>query len=564
MSDIAGTSCVILKTPAQVGKTESILNFFGWICEYDRANTMLILDTQKSGEKMSKNRIRPFLRETCGINNPKNTIGKNPDKSNSVMNIGLGSGANLLICSAKSASDLRSTPVKYLLMDELDAWPEELKGEGDPVQLALQRQMRYRGMAVMTSTPTGFDGRIYKQYLQGTQQTWCAVCDCGELLPCRWDDISFENDTPVITCPQCGQILAENDVKQLAHVYTQPKNLNPFCDEYGRIWRSFEIFGTLCHEFYSWDGLKRQELTSLALGDASYQSFRNTRLGEVYKPIGDIDIDKNELMKACLTETGDYLNSDIAFICLGIDTHDSGLYLESVGFSADLKRQYGLGFELLTGDPNDPEVWELVDQAYDRIYTKQDGTKLKAAFGFADSGGHRSNAVYRYSMRNRRFLAIKGFVSNNPRTPDPLVDKFRKVKVGGGLKGSVQVLFIGVNAGKDRLSFLELQTIAGDQRLFYKQDLGYDLEYFNGLLSEKKINGKWIAPKKMLFNEPLDCRVYAMACAEYYNNKYYLRGKDKGGIVKDEPNEPKILEAQADKLEEMQEPKTKKPNIPHL
>lgn len=73
MSDIAGTGCVILKTPAQVGKTESILNLFGWMCEYDRANTMLVLDTQKSGENMSKNRIRPFLRDTCGINNPNNT-----------------------------------------------------------------------------------------------------------------------------------------------------------------------------------------------------------------------------------------------------------------------------------------------------------------------------------------------------------------------------------------------------------------------------------------------------------------------------------------------------------
>lgn len=566
MSDIAGTSCVILKTPAQVGKTESILNLFGWICEYDRANTMLVLDTQKSGEKMSKNRIRPFLRETCGINNPKNAV-KNPDKSNSVMNIGLGQGANLLICSAKSASDLRSTPVKYLLMDELDAWPEELRGEGDPVQLALQRQMRYRGMAVMTSTPTGFDGRIYKNYLQGTQQTWCAVCECGAMLSCRWSDIHFDADTPYTICPDCGQILSETDIKARPHAYTQPNNKTPYRDEYGRIWRSFEVFGTLCHEFYSWDGLKRQEMTALDLGESSYQSFRNTRLGEVYKPIGDIEINKTDFIKSCLyNPDADYISDDICFICLGIDTHDSCLYVESVGFSADLRRQYGLGFCILPGDPNTSEVWDLLKDIFKKEYLKHDGKKIRPAMGFIDSGGHRSNAVYKATITNRRLIPIKGFVSNDKRKPDPLVDKFRKVKIGGGLKGSVNVMFLGVNAGKDILSSMEISTISGDHRLFYPNGEGYNNEYYAGLLSEKKINGKWVTLHKNVFNEPLDCRVYAMACAEYYNNKFYLTGKDNGGVVKENKENQEVKEEHTEEQEKIETtaPQKKIKPIPHL
>lgn len=527
MSDIAGTAAVILKTPAQVGKTESILNFFGWVCEFDRANTMLVLDTQKSGEKMSKNRIRPFLRDVCGINNPNNTK-KNPDKSNSVMNIGLGRGANLLICSAKSASDLRSTPVKYLLMDELDAWPDELLGEGDPVQLALQRQMRYRGMAVMTSTPTDLHGRIYQNYLIGTQQTWCVECECGELLPCRWDDIVFGSDTPYIICPKCGQILSEIEVKKLPHVYSQPLNKAPYTDDFGRVWRSFEIFGTLCHEFYTWDGLKRQEQTAMSLGESSYQSFRNTRLGEVYKPVDEIEIDKTELMRATMSEyiPSDSIPDDIAFICLGIDTHDSCLYCETVGFSNDLKRQYGLDFRILPGDPNDKDVWQLLDERFDCIYKRDDGVYLKPAFAFADSGGHRTTAVYKYSLRNKRFIPIKGFVTNDPRRPDPLVDKFKKMNIGQGFKGKINVMMLGVNAGKDALAAFELSTISGNKKLYYPSNFGYNIEYFGGLLAEKRINGKWVQSKSKVFNEPLDCRVYAMACAEYYFNKYYITGKD--------------------------------------
>ena len=39
-------------------------------------------------------------------------------------------------------------------------------------------------------------------------------------------------------------------------------------------------------------------------------------------------------------------------------------------------------------------------------------------------------------------------------------------------------------------------------------------------MSEKKVGGKWIAPQRgSTPNEPLDCRVYAMAAAEYYLTK---------------------------------------------
>ena len=258
LSDIAGTCGVVIKSPAQVGKSTTIENFLAWIVEYDRANTMLILDTQKSAEKMSRNRIRPFLR-TRGINNPDNIRQKDPDKSNSVVNIGLGSGANLFLCSAKSPSDLRSTPSKFCAFDEVDAWPDILPGEGDPLQNAIQRMMRFRGMYLMTSTPTDCDGRIYQNWLLGTQQTWCAVCICGACMDCRFDDIDFSGDTPTYHCSQCGCVYSESEIKALPHRYSEPKNSTPLVDQYGRVLRSYEVYGTLCHHFYTWGYLKQLE-----------------------------------------------------------------------------------------------------------------------------------------------------------------------------------------------------------------------------------------------------------------------------------------------------------------
>jgi phage terminase large subunit GpA-like protein len=125
-------------------------------------------------------------------------------------------------------------------------------------------------------------------------------------------------------------------------------------------------------------------------------------------------------------------------------------------------------------------------------------------------------------------MPIKGFVSHQKNAVDPLIGKQQKLKLNAGIKGKCTVQFIGVNAGKDELANCELLTIAGEKRMSYIRGCGYDLEYFKGLLSEKRINGKWIAPQKGdTHNEPLDCRVYAMAAANYYMNRYYLTGLDR-------------------------------------
>ena len=490
LSDIAGVCGVVVKSPAQIGKSTMIENFLAWIVEYDRANTMVILDTQKSAEKMSRGRIRPFLR-TRGINNQTNSATKDPDRSNSVVNIGLGSGANLLLCSAKSPSDLRSTPSKYCAFDEVDAWPDELKGEGDPLQNAIQRMMRFRGMYLMTSTPTMYDGRINQNFLIGTQETWGCVCNCGAFMDVRFDDIDYSGTVPCYACKSCGEVYSERDIKSLVHSFSDPKNDKPLVDQYGRRLRSFEIFGTLCHHFYTWEYLKQLEIASLSLGEASYQSFRNTRLAETYKPKDDIEIKVPELMRLSKGKyTHDCLPGDVAFIVCGIDTHDTCLYCETCGFSVDLKYMFGLDYTVLVGDPNEIDVWKDFEDLFNRVYTRCDGKIMRPAFAFCDSGGHRTNAVYMHSYRNKRFMPIKGFVSNKKGAVDPLIGKQQKLKLNGGIKGKCTVQFLGVNAGKDELATAEILTIAGDKRLMYIDGHGYDVEYYKGLLSEKRVSGK--------------------------------------------------------------------------
>lgn len=546
MSDLAKTSCIVIKTCSQCGKSLSLMNFLGWMCEFYPSNTMLVLDSLKQGMRFSQNRIRPFLREICGINNPKNSRNKNPDKSNSVVNIGLRSGANLFIASAKSASDSKSTPARFILMDETDAYPNDINGEGDPITLFTQRAKRFRGMIIMTSTPTTPDGAISANWALGTAQTWGVVCGtCGAWMPVPYERIDFSGDVPTIACPHCGSVHSEEDIKSFQHKYNDPTNPHPLEDDFGRIRRSYEVTAPLCHSFVSWDSLKKQEIAALAIGENSYKSFKNTVLGEAYVPKEEYEIQIPDLMRLSQSDyTHDCIPSDIAFICMGVDTHDSCLYAETVGFSVDLKHHYGLSYDVLVGDPNEKDVWTQLDELFNKEYIRADSVILRPVMIFQDSGGHRTNAVYVQHFRNKRLIPIKGQVTNSKTAQDPLIGKQQKLKMNGGIKGKCPVQMIGVNAGKDALQQMELLTIAGDKVLQYPRGNGYNAGYFKGLLSEKKISGKWIAPQKgHSCNEPLDCRVYAYACATYYLSKYYITGLDQeGGMVTRKPKKSEIIE----------------------
>ena len=529
LSDLAGTCRVILSTPAQVGKTTAIENFLGWIAAYDRANTLLIFDRLKTGQKMSKNRLRPYLRDVCGINatGQAGTKYRDPDASKEVCNISLATGANLMIGSSSSASDLCSTPAKFLCCDELDRWKDELKGEGDPVMLALQRQMRFRGMALFTSTPTVEEGRINQHFLIGTQETWGVVCSgCGAWFDCRWDAIDWSGNVPTVNCPQCGEVFDEIAVRALEHRYSEPQNPTPEHDDYGRVVRSYRVFGTLCDAFYSWRGLKELERSALSLGEASYQSFRNTRLGEVYVPSTERAFDGDELQRCSRrTYTHDALPREIVFLTAGIDTQDNGFAVEVCGWNKDASKAYGIEYVWLNGDPARPEIWhELTEIIEKKRYKREDGKTLGVIYAAQDSGGHHTNRVYAYSLRHQRHLAVKGYVKASETIPFLYKVTIRKLTSIGTGVGKIQLHIVGVNSGKDMLLNMASRTLDGEPCLNWPSDVwyNYDANYFDMITSERRVNTphgvRWELPMGRR-NEALDCRIYAMYAAHLLLNQ---------------------------------------------
>jgi phage terminase large subunit GpA-like protein len=104
-------------------------------------------------------------------------------------------GGVLVMTGANSAAALRSTPARYLVLDEVDGFPADCGGEGDPVALAIARTVTFVGRRkiLLTSTPTMAGvSRIEKAYLEGDQRRYHVPClYCDHMAPIEWKNIHW-------------------------------------------------------------------------------------------------------------------------------------------------------------------------------------------------------------------------------------------------------------------------------------------------------------------------------------------------------------------------------------
>lgn len=539
MGRLHDTFEVVIMCPAQASKTTAIMNFIGWSLKYQRENILVILDNANNAQKLAKNRVKPFLMDVCNLLDDTERQ-QSADKSNSAVNIALASGVNLMLGSAKSASDLCSQPCAFVLLDEVDRYVE-LSGEGDPVTLASARTKTYRNsMIVCTSTPTvKDDSRIMSQWKLGTAERWGVICPtCQHFFSPLWKDIDWSDpDKPTTACPTCGEVWAESDIIGMEHKYEQT-NPSPIHDEYGRIMRSYAINGLLMHDQTTWKALKQLEIAAIQTSESAIQSFYNTRLGEVYERPSEMRIDPDILSRCASCRYDDQsLPSDVLAIVISSDTHDDCLYLLTAGFSSDGERVYLIRYDILMGDPDDKHVWAQYDRLMGEVYKTEDGRYLRPIFACGDLGGHRSRSVALYSLRNPRFRCVRGYRAPNlgqSTCVDPLLNRVSPYKLIEGVKTTVPVQYVGVSGAKDRLNKWQRLTIAGEQHIFAPSvKKCFDLDFWKGMTIEIRDNvGRWVCPytpsgKGHMANEPTDLMVYAMAAFEMWKTQYYLTCKDR-------------------------------------
>ncbi|WP_245314649.1 phage terminase large subunit family protein [Labrys sp. WJW] len=499
---------------AQIGMSEAGFNLVGYCIHHSPAPALYVMPTDKMVKRFSKARLDPMIADSPALSE---RIGpaRSRDSSNTMFEKEYPGGI-LILTGANSASALRSMSIRYLILDEVDAYPLNVDQEGDPVWLAIKRTANFvRRKIFMLSTPgvAGFS-RIGKAFREGDQRYFNVPCDnCGEMQPFTWKQIKWPKGRPDLAqfrCKFCDHPHAEHRKSPLM----AKGEWIPTAESTRPGLRSYHI-SSLYSPWQSWADCARD--FQACHGDdgrpdpALLQVFVNTVLGEEWEEAVE-RVDSEGLVKL-VEDWGNEVPVRIAVITGGVDVQPDRLEAEIVGWGAG-EESWSLEYRVLPGDPEEDGVWEDLDELLQSSWPHlgyEEGMRLQAAC--VDTGGSNTSRVYAYCDKRtrRKIWAIKG--SNQFHA------KIWPRKASRSKKTGSSFYMVGVSAAKDtihkRLKRVGA-TASGAGACHFPRNR--DAAYFDQLTAEvirtKFRNG---FPQKYWWkedgkrNEALDCRVYAYA-----------------------------------------------------
>ncbi len=520
---------IVMVAASQVGKSEFELNCIGYVIHQDPGNILYIHPDIDDARKFSNLRVGPMIQDSPVLRT-RVSKAKSRDSRNTILSKSF-PGGMLLMCGSIVASDLASTPCRYVFGDELDRWAASAGNEGDPWKLATARQITFHNSkAVEVSTPTVQNvSKIAKAYFEGTMERWCVKCpECGEHHDIRFSDIRYTSHETVVrgekqyevsdiyyVCPSCGCVSSEATIKRQPAKWVAD---NP--DAYQRGVRSFWL-NSFVSPWASWESTILEFL--YALGDKkALQVVYNTRFGELWEDRGDLE-DEDSLMER-REEYGQRedgsdvdLPEGVLVLTCGVDTQDDRLEYEILGHG-HFGETWGIRKDIIMGRPDDDETWAALDDVLDRVYRFESGIGLKLSMSFMDEGGHFTMEVrQRCAARiSKKLFCIKGMAGQD--TPYTAPPKKQKIMIHNKAVGTAWQYQIGVDSGKEIImDNLKVQKPGPKYCHFPKRD-DYGSSYFKGLLSETKVYDPnkrkpwtWKKIPGHERNEALDCRNYALA-----------------------------------------------------
>ena len=122
---------------AQVGATEAGNNWIGFVIHQAPGPILAVQPTVELAKRNSQQRIDPLIEESPELR--KIVAPARSRDSGNTMLAKQFPGGQLVLTGANSATGLRSMPARYVFLDEVDAYPGDVDGEGDPIALAEAR-----------------------------------------------------------------------------------------------------------------------------------------------------------------------------------------------------------------------------------------------------------------------------------------------------------------------------------------------------------------------------------------------------------------------------------------
>ncbi len=211
---------VVFMKGSQLGASESGCNWIGYVIHHAPGPMLAVQPTLELAKRFSQQRVDPLIAE-CPVLRQKVAPARSRDAGNTQLSKEFPGGI-LVMTGANSAVGLRSMPVRYLFLDEVDAYPPSADDEGDPLALAeaRTRTFSWRRKVFLASTPTirGLS-RIEREFEASDQRRYFVPCPhCGHEQFLVFERLRWQKgqpETAAYACAGCEQPIAEHHKTQM-------------------------------------------------------------------------------------------------------------------------------------------------------------------------------------------------------------------------------------------------------------------------------------------------------------------------------------------------------------
>lgn len=524
---------VVMMFAAQTGKTECGSNWLGYVIAHAPGPMLLVQPTVEMAKRLSKQRLESLISETPCLSE-RIAPSRSRDSGNTMFSKEF-AGGMMLLTGSNSAVGLRSTPCRYIFCDEIDAFPADVDGEGDPVSLAEKRATTFaRRKILLTSTPTVKEfSRIEAEYERTDQRRFYVPCPCCDAMQwLKWPQLKWEKNDPATAAYEC-EVCRERFAEIHKPAMLRRGEWRATAPSDGKT-AGFQLSGLYSPlGWLSWADMVDDFLR--AKTDAPMlKSFVNTRLAETWEEDFASKVSADVLLERCEPYKAGVLPDGALAVTIGVDVQGGGgsagdrLAVSVWAWGRD-EEGWLIDHQEIHGDPCRPEVWKQLDLLVLHDWEHVSGGKLRADVVAIDSGGHATAEVYQYARERAGagVIAIKG----QSQRGKPPIGKASKVDInaqGRTLKRGAAVFPVGGDTVKTTLFGRLKHNELGPGYLHFHAQTG--AEYFEQLTAEKQalryVKGfpvrEWVK-KPSARNEALDCLVYAYAALNRMYQRYDRR-----------------------------------------
>lgn len=546
LSETSAVQEIAVMKGARVGFTVGVLeNFIGYSIDVAPAPILYVGADKEAAEEVMKTRIRPMLQES-GLGGKifaptVNARSKATGETNRLVEF---SGGRLRAIGPAVGSKLRGNGFSRLMLDEIDAWKNEVgtpggktKSEGSTLSNILRRSDEYEETRKILygGTPLLRSSSIIEPlYQSGDQRRFFVPCKhCGAMQFLKWEGIKYSTDetgrlieeSVHYECESCGGHWKNEDKVNFMRTVRQggKAEWRPTAEPRRRGLRSYHL-----PSFYSPVGFRSwasivQEWLDVGDDITKRQTLVNTVFGETWYEVGRaVEYERIMIRREGMGEFNP-TEWPAGALCttIGADVQKDRIEAEVVAWGEGLE-SWSLGYHVFRGDTEDPTstAWTGLR---DLIYSEPAGRQV---FAVLIDSSYLPDIVYGFCEG----LLGDGIIL--PCAGEEMQSAQRRLYALRNMTGwAVQRADIQTNQLKGQFYRMLSKPRAENGLIptgYCHFPEEYGEAYFKMLTAEEEVskqmaNGRtrrvWQKIKGRGRNEALDCRVYAMAALNVLKGK---------------------------------------------